>query len=155
MVVSLFSLHFGQVEDSSSFIRYRCLCKFACPISNWVPILRSWVFSFIRSLYHSSTCGVVHFVCLQSVCWLQVFWCFYLHHSLILFFMKLFCIGTDGFGPIITWLAPLLANLSAISLPICPSCPGIQLRVIWLFLGSSLTILVPGVGGVKTTQRFL
>ena len=50
--------------------------------------------------------------------------------------------GFSGSESGVSMFVPMFANLSAISLPLNPSCPGIQLILSSLFVDSSLRILL-------------
>ena len=108
----------------------KCLFSPACPVTICVKILSSFrpsVCACFAQLWFVS--GRTNFVCLYSVELIHFSLCFAFDQFLINLLITLSETGSLGSSPSSGYYAPSFAKLSAIPLPSCPECPGLQLRV--------------------------
>jgi hypothetical protein len=126
--VSSSSPHFLYSGSSVSPIRWRCLCRVLCPVSSPVttldyvllkdgdltlvprqgPEINSWACRWALPRF-----------CLLLRCWFPC-------HQLILFLSSRWETPKAGCGPTNSEAEPSLTGLSAVSLPLTPTCPGTQ-----------------------------
>ena len=123
-----------QIGVSLIFATYKSFLRPVWPVMVLRNIRMSLLFQCTNpSLFRASRSGQIHLSVFAWVDSLHLLLCWSLPHFVIPFLCISWLIPICGLGPkFFCSFVASFANLSAISFPLCPSCPGHQNRQTWI-----------------------